>query len=61
MTDMNFDRVNNNGDLRKEILGACIENEEANITEEEQVLVKAEKKQADFQKFMSKILRRLSL
>ena len=44
MTDVDFDRVENKGDLQREIQSACIQNEEANITEEEQVLVRAEKK-----------------
>lgn len=60
MTDVDFDRVESDGDLQSEIADACIQHEEGDLTEEEQVLLRAEE-QAGFQKFKNKILRKFSL
>ncbi|KAL0585942.1 hypothetical protein ABG067_004265 [Albugo candida] len=38
MTDVDFDRVENEGDLQKETVGVCIQHEEVDFTEEKKVL-----------------------
>lgn len=57
LTDVDFDRAEINGDLQNEIVGACIQHEEVDLTEE----VQESKNQANFQKFKNKILQRSSL
>lgn len=42
MTDVDFDRVENEGDLQKETVGVCIQHEEVDFTEEKKVLVRTD-------------------
>lgn len=42
MPNVDFDRVENDGELQDETVGACIQHEEVDLTEEEKVLVRAE-------------------